>query len=456
LFFLQKLLLHFRRWRLEELSDMWRIVLWLEQERQAGRGEPAMDQYLQKLAPIISANIDRYAELIRALDGLTDGIYSKLDPQRNARIGLPPGVTMMVSFEKAYAELKPFLSKLMSLPAQQQAAEWRRLMENGDEYRVFVTRLVQQLGNFELVAMSLPGVGEITSDPRTQAILTEMYRINTRHIRLMDIGYSLLRAWHSQPAKASYAFFQTDSDIAKLVREMLFEYMVESDPERIALAQERAKKAGRRMQRYRFWRPAETFRQMAQVEYDAAARRRPRPTREYVSLNLPATTPAITVDIQRFEWAMKEVFNNCIAATTQMSVTRQGLVALPLEKQAANPNQPAIRISVKMISKRVGLFSRDFVQLVFEDQGVGMNPHQGALAHLWAYSTRRGGTEEKQAKGQLDQADHQELLIGGKGIGLPFARATVMEMGGTLDFQTTQAVGTVVTIELPLQSPLTV
>src|SRR5690606_11376208 len=106
--------------------------------------------------------------------------------------------------------------------------------------------------------------------------------------------------------------------------------------------------------------------------------------------------------------------------------------------------QPAIRISVKMIQKRVGLFNQPFVRLVFEDQGVGMAPHQGALAHFWAYSTRRGGTEEKQAKGQLDQADQPELLIGGKGIGLPFARATVMEMGGTLDFNTTHSVGTVV------------
>ena len=85
-----------------------------------------------------------------------------------------------------------------------------------------------------------------------------------------------------------------------------------------------------------------------------------------------------------------------------------------------------------------------------------MSPEQGPFAPLWAYSTRRGGTEEKQAKGQLDQADQQELLIGGKGIGLPFARATIMELGGTLDFQTNAGVGTVVTIDLPVNSPLTV
>lgn len=423
-----------------------------------------MDQYLAKLAPILNTNIQRYAVLIKELDKITGGIYSTLDPARNARIGLPTGTTLMSGFDAAYDELTPFLNKLLALPPDEQALEWRKVFESSEEYVTFVTRLVQQLGNFELTAMSLPGVGQVTTLPKTQAILTEMYRINTRHIRLMDIAYSLPRAWApatttAAMAKASLAFFEPKADIAKLVREMLYEYMIEADPERIAQAKERAKKAGRRAPRYRFMRPAETFRQMAQVEYETVAgKRKPKATREYVALDLPpvGAIPTITVDIQRFEWAMKEVFNNCIAATTQMSVSKAGIEALPLEKQLANPNQPAIRISVSTIDKKEGFFTRQYIRLIFRDEGLGMSEAQGPYAPFWAYSTRRGGTEEKQAKGQLDQNDQQELLIGGKGIGLPFARATVMEMGGTLTFETIPNVGTTVTIDLPVQSPLTV
>ncbi len=425
-----------------------------------------MDLYLTKLGPIVKTNVERFRVLIDELDTVTGGIYSTLDPARNARIGLPPNTTMMQGFNAAYEALIPFLTKLCALPPDQQAQEWRKILENSEEYVTFVTRLVQQLGNFELTAMSLPGVGEITVDPRTQAILGEMYRINTRHIRLMDIGYSMLRAWqpagtsaNPNVAKQSLAFFEPHADIGKLVREMLYEYMVEADPERIAQAKERAKKAGRRPPRYRFMRPAETFRQMAQVEYETASgKRKPKAGREYVALDLPAVgaLPTIAVDIQRFEWAMKEVFNNCIAATTQMTVTRHGIEAQPLEKQAANPGKPAIKISVSLVQKKQGLFTKDFIRLVLQDDGVGMTPAQGPYAPFWAYSTRRGGTEEKQAKGQLDQADQQELLIGGKGIGLPFARATIMEMGGSLKFETFYNIGTTVTIDLPVQSPLTV
>jgi hypothetical protein len=466
LLFFQKLILHFRRWRLEELSDLWRIVLWLDAQHRASPelGQKAMDLYLSKLTPILHANVERYAVLIKELDRLTGHVYSNLDPARNARIGLPAGTTLMEGFDAAYQELTSFFNKMLTLSPEEQAAEWRKIFESSEEYVTFVTRLVQQLGNFELTAMSLPGVGTVTTLPKTQEILAEMYRINTRHIRLMDIAYSLPRAWAPSTttaamARASLAFFDPKADVAKLVRDMLNEYMLESDPERIALAKERAKKAGRRAPRYRFMRPAETFRQMARVEYETVAgKRKFRPTREYVALDLPpaGSLPAITVDLQRFEWAMKEVFNNCIAATTQMSVSKNAIEALPLEKQAANPDEPAIRITVSTVHKKEGLFSRPYVRIVFHDDGLGMSPAQGPYAPFWAYSTRRGGTEEKQAKGQLDQHDQQELLIGGKGIGLPFARATVMEMGGTLTFETEQNVGTTVTIDLPVYSPLTV
>jgi hypothetical protein len=469
LLFFQKLILHFRRWRLEELSDLWRIVLWLDaQHRQSPRlGQKAMDEYLLKLGPIVKANVERFAVLMNELDDVTGGIYSILDPARNSRIGLPAGTTLMQGFKSAHADLTTFLQKLCALDPVGQTQEWRKILESSEEYVLFVTKLVQQMGNFELTAMSLPGIGEVTVQTRTQAILSEMYRINTRHIRLMDIGYSMLRAWQAptpgSPAnpgitRQGLAFFEPHADVAKLVREMIFEYMIEADPEKIAQAKERAKKAGRRAAKYRFMRPAETFRQMAQVEYETVAgKRKPKPTREYVALDLPAvgSLPTIAVDIQRFEWAMKEVFNNCIAATTQMSVSKHTIEASPLVK-LANSNKPAIKISVSLEKKKAGLFTKEFIKLVFHDEGVGMIPAQGAFAPFWAYSTRRGGTEEKQARGELDQADQQELLIGGKGIGLPFARATVMEMGGTLTFETLHNIGTTVTIELPVQSPLTV
>ena len=449
--------LKYRRWRLETLSDFLQVTLWLEEERKAGRGDAAFDKFLSNFTPIVSKSVQRYGECLRELDAHTQGVYSVLDPARNARIGLPEGVTLLANMEKVGAELQPFLDEVAALPPAEAAAKWRAMIGDMEQYRVFVTKLVQHYGNFELVAMSLPGMGAMTSDDKTQTLLREMYRINTRLIRLFDMAFTILRAWQSTPPKPSLGFFEPRADVGALIRNMLMEYMVEADPERIAIAAEKARKQGRRPSRYRFWRPAETLRQMARVEYDSNNKRKPKPHRQYVTLDVEKV-PTLCVDLQRLEWAFKEVFNNAIAATTTMTVNRGMLVAKPLERHAIAEPPPVIHLEVKTITKRQGLFNRKFVRLVIADDGVGMEQDLLENAPLWAYSTRRSGSEEKQAaqaaQPKPETPEDKELLIGGKGIGLPFAMTTIREHGGEVSVSSEFGKGSKVILEIPIEGSL--
>ena len=63
--------------------------------------------------PIILQSVKRYSECLYEMDRLTAGIYSIYDANRNARIGLPEGVTLIANMEKRQApNLSPFLDEI--------------------------------------------------------------------------------------------------------------------------------------------------------------------------------------------------------------------------------------------------------------------------------------------------------------------------------------------------------
>lgn len=441
-------------WRLVTLSDFWFVARWIESQRAARALPAAMDRYLSRITPILCETVPLYASLLRELDAITGGIYSRADAGRNARLGLPPDFALLPNQDAVGKQLHPLLDKLSAGSPAQSVAHWKSVFSQFENYRVFVTRLVQQYGNFELIAMSMPGTGDVTAQPTTQRIMGQLYALSTRWIRLFDLAMSFHQAKRSATA---VGFFETTADPVKLVQAMLHEYMVEADPARIAAATERATKQGRRPSRYRFWRPAETVRQLAKVTYETHQdrTRHPRINRPYVALDL-SPAPVFPIDAQRFEWALKEVFNNAIAATSVVALVKQGFVAKPLPRHDSPEPEHAVRVTVEQATVRHRIFwKRSLVRVTIADEGVGIDAAYVNKVLLWAFSPRRAASEKHAADPQhAGQSDMREILIGGKGIGLPFAMTTIREHGGDLRLTSKTGQGTVVQIDLPMPSPL--
>jgi len=384
------------------------------------------------------------------LDAYTGGILSNPQTVQRLHLRWPEGTTLLAHFEQIGAELRERLARLSAAPVEQAVSEWRRQLDNPEDYRAFMTQLIHHFGNYEIIAMALPGTGPIVTDRRVQTVLGDMFAIKRRLIRLFELGYSVCRAWRYDPPRSSLGFFNPTTDLCRLVRGMLVEYMIQADPERVAAARRRAQQTGHAFVPYRFWRPAEALRQLAQVEYQPGPIRRPKPRRRYVDLQV-GQVPPICTDVARLEWAIKELFNNAIAATSIVDVKEQGLVARPLRDGAEGNPRPAITLTVTPVRDRPGWRSRQAVRLVIADEGVGIDKTVLHLIPLWAFSTQRDWVcEEPERLITAPPVESRHLIIGGKGIGLAFARATILELGGELTIQSTLGVGTQVTIDLPV------
>jgi hypothetical protein len=439
-----------RQWRLATLADFWWAAQWLDEQHRQGHRVQALRFYLSRVTTITHEGVERYLRCLWWLDQYTRGMLS--DPQTVQRLKLhwAEGSTLLAHFDRIGLELREWLDELKSGPVERAIAEWERRLDNADEYRAFMMRLIHQFGNFEVIAMAMPGTGPTVTDRRVQAVLGEMFAIKRRLIRLFELAYSVHKAWHANPPASSLGFFNPQTDLGRMVRGMLVEYMVQADPQRVAAARKQARQAGRPFVPYRFWRPAEALRQLAQVEYEDGPIRRPTPMRRYVDLRIGQVPPVCT-DATRLEWAIKELFNNAIAATATVSVTDQGLMAEPLHHSADGASRPAITLTVSAVRRRHWWRNRRGVRLVIADGGVGIDRDVLHTVPLWAFSTQRDWVDEEPERIIADaRLDSKSLVIGGKGIGLAFAQATIRELGGQLTIESTLGRGTQVVIDLPV------
>lgn len=427
------------------------MARWLEERHRENSDTHALEAYLARVTPIIRDSVDRYAVRLRDLDRYSAGILSAPQTVRWLRVRLPKGTTLLDYFLQVGGELRDWLDDLQSGPAERSIGQWRDLIDDVDAYRRFMTRLIHTFGNFETIALVLPGTGPMITDRKVQNCLGEMFAIKRRLIRLLELAYSVRRSWLADASSTSLAFFNPETDLSRLVRGMLAEYMVQADPKRIEEARSRAIQTGRRFVSYRFWRPAAAFRQMAEVEYGPGPKRVPKPRKEYVELRL-GQVPTITTDLTRLSWAVKEIFNNAIAATTEIHVSDDGhhLTARPIRKLEGSPPPPPIRISAEPRRYRTRLRRRNGIRLVIEDQGVGIDPDVLPRVTLWGFSTHREwADDDAQSLMAAERLESKQMLIGGKGIGLAFARTTVEELGGQLSLESRSGQGTRVTIDLP-------
>lgn len=437
-------------WKLETLADFWFVANWMEEQRQAGKTDAALARYYVAMTNNIRGNIPKYLAHLDQLEKRTAGVLTGEEAAENASL-TNPGDTLLAMLIREGEKLKEELDALSKQGETAVVNFWKTTLGQPANYVAFITRLVQKFGNFEIIAMSMPGTGSVIIRDDVQQSLASLFSINTQHIRMMELINSIHRNWHENPPKPGWGFFKPQAKMSDLARLMFIEYMMQADPKRVAAAREKARVSGRRFHKYRFWRPAETVRQMAAVQYDR--QRRPKPLRKYVDIQVDQAAPIICADIQRLEWAMKEVFNNAIGATSQMIVTPDGLVAKPLDKHREFRTHP---IHVKVETYAAGK-KKSMVRLTIADSGVGIADEDQPHVVKWAYSTRRKNSDEtSQQTAAALTGEEQELIIGGKGIGLPFSRATVRDHGGELSINSVDGQGTTVTFDLPAPTPFTI
>jgi hypothetical protein len=437
-------------WQLASLQDYADALVWLEDQRQQGRADAALATYLHKATPILRQSIDAYEQCVLELDSFAGGALShRSSAQRLGPYG--HGKDLIKNLQGVGQELRHFFDDLLDCKEEQFQEQWMRILSHGRDYVHLMTRLIGDFGNFELLLPTLPGTGEMIRREDIQQRLSEMYRINTRNLRILELAHGVYRHWTRQHPQPCMAFFEDNWMLNRAVGAMLLEYMVEADPARIEARRQAAIKAKRRYNQYRFWRAAENLRLMANVAYLDGEQRRPFAQRKYVEADL-LEVPGGIVDVRRMAWALKEVFNNSLSASSLMYSTERGVwVAQPLQRHAVPDPAPAIRIHVEAVSKRQGLRKRNFARLTIVDEGVGIAPEHIDAVTLWAYSPRREAFHEKARQQKLSgERLQQEIQIGGKGIGLAYAAEVFREHGGSLDVKANPDGGTIVHCELPI------
>ena len=432
-------------WTFERLGDYWYVVNWLNEQHAAGQTDMAMEKYFRSLTDIIYASLDRYPQIIDELDKMVGGVYTDAEVAANCGMKLPPNSNLYQNMMKHGAIGRQFVDKIASRQGDAFRATWEAVIDKDNTYIQLLSKLVQDFGNFELLIVQLPGI-QFPEKPGVQPLLHEMFEINTRLIRMLELIKDVREAW--KKGKTCMGFFVPDTDMGILVKRMLLEYMIESDPQRIQKKKVDARRTGRPYKGYRFSRSADAFRQMSNITYGPPPKRVPKPNSPYVDVKVPAPTGPICADLKRLEWVLKEIFNNCIAATSIIKRTPKGTVVTPIEKHEGGEQSFAITLSAESFQKKAGWFRKeDWVRITLSDIGVGMDPYVTTNAHLWAFSLRRATFGKKSA------AAAEALIIGGKGIGLAFSNALISQHGGTLAVTSEEGVRTDVVIELPTPTP---
>ena len=390
---------------------------------------------------VFRAGVERYQQLADQVDALAGGVYRDPSFRPNSDVTLTPGaVTLLEDLRARGGALREEFAELAALSLSDQLAWWESLVA-GDGYVALLQRLVGEFGDFEMLLPALPGTGAVIVGEAMQAALGEMYAIHTRHLRVMELlRWAIRRKVGGQ--RRDELFLTSSANLPRAVRDMIVEYMIRSDPHRIAAARQRARDRGRDYQPYRFCRSAENLRLLAKVDY-VGLKRSPKSRRHYVTLDLDGEFAPLCVDHDRLAWAIREVFNNALTASSQMWHEGHAFHVKPLPRHDVPTPKPAIRIATDTVRMKVGGFRRrTYQRLRMIDHGVGIAPADLPHVTKWGYSPRR---EEFRKLG----LSTQEIQIGGKGIGLSYAKATARELGGDLTVESTLGQGTTVTILLP-------
>ncbi len=442
-------------WRLETLADFALVTRWLEKQRRKGHQQQAFGRYFRHVTPILRNGVDRYQKCAEEFDALSGGLLTETASVRRPGPKLPSEVSMLQNLHRLGEGLANYFDSLMARGQSQFISRWIAMVGSWKGYVTLLERLVGDFGNFEALVPMLPGTGSIVTSPGLQRCLREMFHINVRHLRLIELGRGLHEAWWTDPPRMATGFFEPQTDLRQRINGMLIEYMLEADPERIKAKRTAAEKAGRRHTPYRFWRPAENLRLLAAVAYENGPRRNPVMHRPYVKPQLESV-PTICTDVRRLEWSLKEILNNSLSACSRMFLTDSGdWIARPLDRHAGPNPSPAIHMNLRLVHLKRRYRQRPFLRIVIEDEGVGISPEDLPNVTLCGYSPRREEfrNEMQAAKLSRDRA-YQEIQIGGKGIGLTYAAEFIREHGGSIYITSVPDEGTCVTVDLPVPTPL--
>ena len=435
-------------WKLEHLEDFAEVVRWLEEQRRQGRIEQAITYYGQQILPVLIDNIENYLQQVAHLDDLAGGIYS--DPTSGQRPGLklPPNCGILTGIQNIGRELTGQFRQLLDQPRADFLPAWQDLIDEPRQYLTLLQRLVGEMGCFEILLPMLPGTGPTVIDQRLQTCLDEMYRINMCNLRSLEMIHDISRSWREDPERPDFGFFQPQTELADIVNGMIGEYMLQADPVRIQTRKESARRENKPFHPYRFWRAAENLRLMADVAYVDGAKRKPTPQRRYIQTRLDKLLP-MTVDTRRMEWAIREIFNNSLSASSRMFAKPGGAwEAHPLPRHDTKDPKPAIELELHKAPP-------DHLRLTLLDEGVGIDPDDLPYVTYWAYSPRRQEFREKAKRNEITATTaQQEIQIGGKGIGLGYANAVTREHGGQLHLTSRPGMGTCVIMEFPIPLPL--
>ena len=421
-------------WSFERLGEYGQFLDRLEGMHQWGRATEARVVLAETLTCHLRAGIGRYMDCVQELDEASGGVLTKA--------GL---VVRCVSLGR---ELEQQLAAMAAYGAVPQMQQWGRILSDLPRYVAMLSKVVGDFGAFERIAPALPGTGAWIVQDDTQRSLAELYAINTRHLRLLGLARSVWRAWRRPDGRTS-GFLDRDMDVSAMCQALLDEYVQQANRTQIQWARHAARTAGKAYQPYRFARAAENVRVLAGVEYPRGAS--PILTRPYVQVD-DVPTPHLVADRIRLEWSLKEIVNNSLSASSRMEVSRDGRLEItPLpHHDVENPGE-AVTMQVRL--RRKGLFRRRYVEIIVRDEGAGIAAEDLPHVTKWGYSPRR---QAVQRLAHLPQdIVHREIQIGGKGIGLSYASAVVVEHGGSLTIDSIEGQGTEVRILLPVKSPLT-
>lgn len=439
-------------WELETLGDFAEVTRWFQKELLADPVETLTTCYRHMTARL-RIHIDEYQHLAETLDKYSGGLLSAPGSLSRPGRDASAGQTLLSNLQDIASELREYFDPLLRVDDQDLYGFWQVVFGSDREYLLLLHTLVNQFGNFEGLLPALPGTGPIVTEDNLQACIDRMYHINTSNMRMLDLARLATRLAASGEG-IPRSFFSTEIDLGRMIENLFAEYLTRADPEDIRRRKLKALNSGGRYKPYRFWRAAETLRLMADVDYGGDPARTPSMTRRFLETDLHAPE-TFTGDWRRLEWALIEIINNSISAASQLSITTTGeWSAKPLPKHNLPEPPAAIHIGLACQSRRHWLQKQKYLRLVIADKGVGIGKQHLPYVTLWAYSPRRDYFRQlaRQSRSNFTKA-HREIQIGGKGIGLSYARAVIVEHGGTLRIDSEADLGTTVTIDLPLPAP---
>lgn len=407
--------------------------------------DAACAKYMRRLHEVIIECIGQFKEQIVKLDEATKGTLEDLNQPALSGMQLATGENMVDGMIRVSEELKKWLDTIWAKSADDFYREWCQLIDDPAKYVGLMNKLIRDFANFEVMVICLPGTGPAITSKEVQQTLADMFAINLRLIRGMEMIRGIRQAWRAN--RKSDGFLNPVTDAKRILEGTFFEYLREADPARVAAKQEASRTTGRPYARYRFWRAAECLRQLAGVDYGPGTERQPKITRPYLLTDI-SDVPLICADVQRIDWAIKEILNNSLAATCTIKMEQSNIIVEPLARHVGSEPPPAVLVKLCVAKNSTG---QKILRIGIEDKGHGIPRDHLYGVHLWGYSPRRAEMQQEfKDSHEKKSAKKSAIMIGGKGIGMPFATAIFREHGGDITVEYTSDEGTRFNLDLPI------